>query len=118
MNIMIDADLTHLTVIDVDLMCIHGGVVGVDADVNLKQHWPYQFSAWEDKLSASQDSQQLATLLVQLYTWEHLCPVNLSVSLRTKIAAVWTCFASTAISARVVVLKSVWARGATTASHF
>ena len=80
MNIMIDMDLTHLTVIDVDLMCIHGGVVGVDADVNLKQHWPYQFSAWEDKLSASQDSQQLATLLVQLYTWEHLCPVNLSIS--------------------------------------
>lgn len=81
-NILIDPKLTHITVIDVDLTCFHGSVVGVDANhgtvagadanSNLQQAWPLQFSAWERKLCASMDSQQLATLLVQVFAWQVL----------------------------------------------
>ena len=76
-NILIDPKLTRATLIDMDLMCLHGNVTGLDADMNLQQVWPLQFSAWEGKLCASMDSQQLATLLVQLYTWELLRPTDL-----------------------------------------
>ena len=89
-NILIDPKLTHATLIDMDLMCLHGNVTGLDADVNvdgavtgvdadayLQQVWPLQFSAWESKLCASMDSQQLATLLVQVYMWDLLRPTDL-----------------------------------------
>ena len=52
-NILIDPKLTHATLIDMDLMCLHGNVTGLDADVNpdgpvagldmdknLQQVWP------------------------------------------------------------------------------
>jgi len=76
-NILVDPNLTHATLIDFDLMCFHGSVVGLEADMELQQVWPLQFSAWESKLCASMDSQQLATLLVQVYMWDLMRPVDL-----------------------------------------
>lgn len=76
-NILVDPGLTHATLIDMDLMCIVGGVVGLDRDKELQQVWPLQFSSWEGKLCSTMDSQQLATVLVQLYTWDLLRPADL-----------------------------------------
>lgn len=73
-NILIDPKLTHATLIDMDLISFIGGVVGVDREEDFTQFWPLQFSSWEKKLCSSMDSQQLATVLVQLFTWDLLRP--------------------------------------------